>query len=193
MQRPKTLFWVGLSLLALTLISARLYQILSHNIYLPIVAKQPTPTFTPSLTPTVTPTPTITPTSVPCPAGTPAPVQMFTYNGVQGNYFRMKDNRNCFNRNEDVWFDFSATNTNAFTLVDVGGMGAYWSTANQASWGDFPFDPGQTIASNDHLNIPISGVYQIRFGICFLSSRSACNANPGAWNALSGPITIVIR
>jgi len=94
-----------------------------------------------------------------------------------------------------VWFEFEAQNINNFTLIDVGGLGAYWSTGNQASWGDFDFEPGyeKRITWNDHLNISTSGTYQVRLGICFLSSRSACNANPGAWHALSGPITIVIR
>lgn len=166
-----------------------------YFVYMPIIAQAP------SSTPTRTATPTKTP--IPCPASTPALVQTFTNNGIRGDYFRLSNNLNCFNPGEDVWFEFSATNTNT-NAVYVGGLGAYWCTdkpgqCTQASWGDFSFSgtsagaDNNVLEWNDHLNIATSGTYQVRLGVCWLGSRTDCENNPGAWQALSGPITIVIR
>ncbi|MBL8045846.1 MAG: hypothetical protein JNL09_04855 [Anaerolineales bacterium] len=201
MQKPKPLFWIGLSLLALTLISAQLYQALTYTIYLPVVVKIPTLTFTPSLTPTntLTPSPTLSP--VPCPANTPAPVTTFyTNNGIQGQAFRMKNNVVCGQRNQDLWFYFEAKNTTG-QPYDVGGLGIIWCTnlpnqCTQASWGDFLWTApyaGEVIGHEDHLNIANSGTYQARLAICWLSTRNECMQNPSSWHYLSDPITIVIQ
>lgn len=183
---------ISLSLIVLTL-AAFVWQTQQTTVYLPIVMKQPTPT------PTVTPTPR---PLLNCPSGPPAPVTGFyTSQGkVRGQKFATKNNVNCAMPGEDVWFYFEAVNLTGEGFR-VGGLGAVWCTdkpgqCTQASWGDFewrsPFaDP--VIGHEDHLNIYTSGTYQVRLGICWLGSRAECENNPGAWDYLSDPITVVIR
>jgi hypothetical protein len=195
MKMPRKLAALLIGALALTLM-AFVGQLDTFFVYMPVVARQPTPT------PTNTPTPTITPTSVPCPAATPAPItSYFSNGGVQGQLFRLKEvQSNCVQRNQDVWFYFEARNTTGQPL-DVGGLGARWCTnianqCTQASWGDFlwtlPFaEP--VIGHEDHLNIPNSGTYQVRLAICWLGTRDACMANPNLWHDLSGPLTLVVQ
>jgi hypothetical protein len=197
--------------LALTLVAfARQAQVadLPYKVSLPLVAKYPTltpsatPTPTNTPTPSQTPTRTATPTSTQTPTLTPTAVQMYTYDGFRGNYFRLLSASAA--RNEDVWFEFSVTNTNPNARY-IGGLGAYWNSCTvvpgsvyctQASWGDFTFSatpPDNVIEWNDHLNIPTSGTYSVRLGICFLGSRTNCENNPSQWHPLSDPITLVIR
>ena len=203
-MRKKTILLLGL--LALTLIAfARQVAVadLPYKLYLPLVAKYPTLTPSATPTPTNTPTPsqmptvTRTPTVTSTPTRTSTPVQMYTYDGFRGNYFRLLSASAA--RSEDVWFEFSVTNTNPDARY-IGGLGAYWCTGSppctQASWGDFTFSaapPGNVLEWNDHLNISTSGTYSVRLGICFLGSRTNCENNPSAWHALSDPITLVIR
>ncbi len=136
------------------------------------------------------PAPAPSPAPAPAPAGGP-----YLVNGIRGDYFRMA--KTTAAPNEDVWFEFSATNTNEGPLP-IGGLGAIWSTGSQASWGDFVFAgtlkaPDNVIEWNDHLNIPARGTYQVRLGVCFLASRDAAEKNLGEWKFLSDPITVTIQ
>jgi hypothetical protein len=191
----------GLALLMLAFIG----QLDSFFVYMPVIMRQPTPTPTSTATPTVTPTPTVTRTQVPCPAGTPVATQFFNSRGVVGIYFRMKDNRNCFNPNEEAWFQFKIINTNANT-IRIAGLGAHYCTSNppgwrctQASWGDFDLagtsagGDANVIEWEDHLNMPYSGQLQVRLAICWLSSRAVCEDNPTQWDYLSNAFPITIR
>ena len=142
--------------------------------------------------PAPAPVPAPPPAPVPAPALTGGP---YAANGIRGDYFRIQKPEAA--PNEDVWFEFSATNTNS-EPVAIGGLGAVWSAGSQASWGDFHFAgtekaPDNVIEWNDHLNIPARGTYQVRLGVCFLASRDAAEKNLGEWKFLSDPITVTIR
>jgi hypothetical protein len=139
--------------------------------------------------PSPAPAPAPTP-AAPAPSGGP-----YTANGIHGDYFRI--DKPEAGPNQDVWFDFSATNT-GLEPVAVGGLGAIWGTGSQASWGDFIFDgtlktPDNVLEWTDHLNIPARGTYQVRLGVCFLPSRDAAEKNLGEWKFLSDPIIVTIR
>lgn len=191
----------GLSLLTLTLL-AFAWANQTFFAYMPVISKMPT--LTPTRTATATPTPTATPTSVPCPAGTPVPVSKFytSQNKVVGQAFRLQAGQsNCVTPGQDVWFYFEAKNL-PNTTFRVGGLGAIWCTnktggqCTQASWGDFNWgwpEAEQVIAHEDHLNISVSGTYQVRLGVCWLASRTDCENNPASWEYLSDPLTVVVR
>lgn len=197
----------GLGLITLTLLVFA-WATLGFTVYLPIVGQAPSPT--PTYTPTATPTPTRTPTAtatrplLACPGTGPSPANVFytSQNKVRGEVFRLKDGQgNCVMPGEDVWFYFEARNLTGNTLR-VGGLGALWcqdkpgGQCTQASWGDFDWIPpyaDMVIAHEDHLNIYVSGTYQVRLGICWLGSRTDCENNPGQWDYLSSSITVVIR
>jgi hypothetical protein len=171
-----TLTVLGVILLMTSFVAA---QGMQHYVYLPIVRKDPT--YTPTPTPTRTPTPSPTATSVP----------VYTSNGIRGDYFRVL--RTSAAPNQDIWFEFSATNISA-APISFGGLGAVWETGAQASWGDGDIiQPGGAIVWNDHLNIPSPGTYHVRLGVCRLATRTQCHQNLGQWETLSDSITVVIQ
>lgn len=202
MNKKLILFMGLLVFFSITLTSQAGVLVLPFQVYLPLVRHDPSPTSTNTPTPTQTFTPSPTPTITPTPSPTPTPVAaggMKTYNGVRGDYFRLRIT--TANRGENVWFEFSVTNITD-QPKDIGGLGAYWSpctvvpdTGNctQASWGDYILEPYTTLDPEDHLNINTAGTYSVRLGICFLASRTDCENNLSAWQALSDPITVTIR
>jgi len=185
----RKLFALFLGALALTLM-AFVGQMDTFFVYMPMVARQPTPT------PTNTPTATVTPTATTMPSATPVPTSppMYTQGGIRGDFFRIR-NRTA-GPGQDVWFEFGVTNVSGIR-VDYGALGAWWSSGSQASYGDEHFfAPGQALEFHeDHLNIPTPGTYQVRLAICFLADRSACQGPSGLsqWQYLSEPVSVTIQ
>ncbi len=150
---------------------------------LPVIAAPPLPA-TATRTRTATPVlPSATPT-VAYPAG------------FRVNYFRLTGNITQVNRNTPFQFQFSVTNMTGSPIA-FGGMGgmALPGGPAQASWATMgnPIQPGQTLAWEDNLTIPNPGTYQIHLGVCFLQDQPTCSGNPGAWQVLSGGITLVVN
>ncbi len=139
------------------------------------------------------PSPTLAPptaTRVP-PTATANPGVYTSSRGVRGEYFRLRNN--TAGVNGDIWFEFAVTNTTDSAQY-VGGLGAIipgvWS---QASWGDFTLGAHQYLDPEDHLNVPRAGTYTVYLGICWLASRSACEANLNSWDLLSPGLTLTIN
>jgi uncharacterized protein YraI len=153
---------------------------------LPVIAAPPPPATATPVPPTATPKPAITNTPAPAPGGSQS-------RGIRGDYFRVRSSSAPVNG--DLWFEFSATNT-TMTAQYVGGLGAIipgvWS---QPSWGDFSWTPPYSesvLEWEDHINVPKAGTFTIYLGICWLSSRSACEADLSGWDLISPGVTITI-
>jgi LysM repeat protein len=149
----------------------------------------PPPSVLPPTATAVAPTATRVP-----PTATSVPGGYTSSRGIRGDYFRLRNT--SAGVNQDVWFEFGATNT-SYTSTRVAGLGAIipgvWS---QASWGDFNWGPPYSdwlLEWEDHINVPRAGTYAVYLGVCWLASRSACEANLNAWDLLSPGVTLTIQ
>ncbi|MBN1313799.1 MAG: serine/threonine protein kinase [Anaerolineae bacterium] len=179
-------------------------------------AQRATLTTTPTEAPTPTGTPTATSvratnTSTPSPTdtATPSPTATFTYtpsatytlptppgleHGLTDITFSLR--KVYLATDEKIWFDFSLTNSNDYTL-SYGLLGAevYYSDGAlfliHPSFEDSELGPEETLTKTDAFSISDPGTYSAKLIICY-DELDVCNTSSGRWERLSPLRTFVV-
>lgn len=159
----------------------------------PTPTKEPTQTrVSPTREPTATNTPTPSPTNTP--TFTPTPTIPGMEHGLTKIAFTLQ--KLVVMPDEQVWFDFSVTNSNPIGL-SYGLLGAEVTDVNgtlvliQPSLKDGALAPGQVLTKSDRFSVGVPGTYGAQLLICY-NALSVCNSTGEGWERLSPIVTFLV-
>ncbi len=120
---------------------------------------------------------------------TPLPSTGYSSRGIRGDYFYVED---MFPSTEnEIWFDFGVTNTNAGD-VPFGILSAVVvQTTNGFSWTESTLKGGQVLTWRDHIKNLNPGLYAFYLGICY-ADKNTCAQNLSLWDRLSNNVYVTV-